>query len=202
MEETNQADITAAPAAANEAEASAPSQEKDPLQAEVERIEKKPKRSKLDQLEYTQRRVNEQLAEERKKAGIEEDDNRPFTVAEFKAMRQQEAQDTALTLADEIQDDAERKLTKYHLENTIKPSGDTQTDPRNALLIVNAVKNRQIAEEVMRFQKPRVGGSAPSAPPKEKATTPEFSREERDFMRVTGLTPDDVAKGPALGSGL
>lgn len=170
---------------------SEPSQEKDPIKEELERLDKKPKRSKLEQLEYTQRRVNDQIADERRKNGIEEDDNRPLTVAEFKALQAQQAQETAVKLSDSIEDDSERKLVQYHLENTIKPSGDAATDLRNARLIVNSVKNNMIVEETLRGMKPKAAGSAASAPPKEKQAT-DLTADEKAIMLAFKLSEAEV----------
>lgn len=189
MEEKEQADTTTSPA--EETEIQEPSQQEDPIKEELERVQKRPKRTKLEQLEYTQKRVAEQLAEERKKAGIEDDDNRPLTVAEFRAMQAQTAQDTALKLADAIESEPERELVKYHLENTIKPSGDPQTDLKNARLIVNAVKNRQVAEETIRAQKPRMAGSGAGAPPKEQRED-ELTQEETLYMQAFKLSKEEV----------
>lgn len=168
-----------------------PSQEKDPVQKELERVEAKPKRTKLEQLEFTKKRVEDQLAEERRKAGIVEDDDRPLTVREFKALQQDTATETAIKLSDSIENEAERKLVQYHLENTIKPSGDAQTDLRNARLLVNAVKNGQIVEETLRTVKPKTTGSGTGAPPKEKQTT-ELTKEERIYATAFKLTDEQV----------
>lgn len=169
-----------------------PSQEKDPVQEELDRVEAQPKKSKLEKLEYTKKRIDQQLAEEKAKSGIvEDDDDRPLTVREFKSLQREEAQSTAISLAGEIENEAERKLTQYHLENTIKPSGDAQTDLKNARLLVNAVKNGQVAEEAVRATKARTTGSGAGAPPKEKQTN-ELTKEERDYMVAFKLTEAQV----------
>lgn len=197
MDENNLADINEAPAASPEVsvnETPAPSQEKDPVQAELERVESKPKRTKLEQLEYTKRRVEQQLAEERKKAGIDDsndDDNRPLTVADLRRIREEEAVETALNLTESIENEHERRLTKYHLENTIRPSGDAQTDLRNAQALVNAVKNRQKIEDAGRAQVVRRTASSAGAPPKEKAND-DLTPEEVGIMTAFKLTKEEV----------
>lgn len=189
MEEKDKVEATQT---SEETQGSAPSQEKDPIQAELERVEsQKPKRTKLETLQYNAEKWNRDLAEERKKQGIEEDDNRPLTVAEFKSMQRETAQETALTLADDIQDEAERKLVKHHLEQTIKPSGDPQTDLRNARSLVNAVRNTQIAAEAVRAGKPKAAGSAASAPPREKQAD-DLTAEEKKIMTGFKLTKEQV----------
>ncbi len=194
MQDENQVDSPVAPTATPEAPASEPSHTNDPVAAELERVTAgKPKRTKLEQLEFTKKRVDDQLAEERRKAGIEDDDSRPLTVAEFKALQVQTAQETALKLTEtRIENETERKLVQFHLEHTIKPSGDPETDLRNGLALVNALKNTQIAAETVRTApKPRAAGSAAGAPPKEKQTV-ELTKEEQDIKRGFGLTDDEV----------
>lgn len=180
----------AVPTAAPE-ETPEPSQESDPVQEELDRIETG-KRTKKEKLLYTKERIEKQLADlgETKV----EDEDRPLTLKDLLAFQAVQAQDTAKTLADEIEDEAERKLTLHHLENTIKPSGDPQTDLRNARLIVRAVKNSQLAEEATRTTRARTQPSAPAAPPKQAGTTPEFSREEAAVMRGFGLTAEEAAE--------
>lgn len=188
MDDEVQVDTTTSPTEEIE-----PSQEKDPIQEELDKVEEKqkPKRTRLETLAYNRDRLEKEIAEERKKSGITEDDDRPMTVREFKSIQQQTAQDTALTLADEIESDAERKLVKHHLENTIRPSGDPQTDLRNARLIVNSVKNGQIAEETVRAQKARTAATGTGAPPKEKQVN-ELTKDEHELMRGFGLTEAEV----------
>lgn len=169
-----------------------PSQEKDPIQEELDRLEdKKPKRTRLETLAYNRDRLDKELAEERKKLGITDEDDRPLTRGDLKVIQQESAQETAFKLADEITDDAEKKLVKYHLENTIKPSGDASTDLRNARLIVNSVKNGQIAEEAVRSVKARTSGSSSGAPAKEKQVN-ELTTDEKKMMSGFGLTEEQV----------
>lgn len=168
----------------------APSQEKDPVEQELARIDKS-KRSKLEKLEYTRERVDKQIAEERAKAGITDDEDRPMTVREFKALRTEEQRDTAVSLANAIENEAERRLVQYHLENTIRPSGDAKTDLDTALAIVQGVKNRQKAEEALRASPARSVGSAASAPPKEVQTS-ELTPTEEQYMKSFKLTKEQV----------
>lgn len=173
----------------------APSQENDPVEEELEKIEtaENAKRTKLERLQYNKERIERELAEEAAKNGVELDENRPLTVREFKAMQAHEAQETAKSLAEsEIADDKERKLVLHHLENTIRPSGDAATDLRNARLIVNAVKNRQVAEEVVRSAQARTHASTAGAPPRQDSTKPELSQEEQRFAKMTGLSEEEI----------
>lgn len=188
MDENKQADIEAAPAAAPEA---APSQES-PIEQELAKA-KATEKSRLDKLKFTKERVEKQIAEEEAKMGIEpDDDDKLLTIKDLKEFRLQEAQETALTMVDTIDDAKERELTKYHLENTIKPSGDPHTDFINATLLVNAVKNGQKAAEMARIVPAKRAGSAQSAPPKQESQKPELSKEQQQFMRQTGLTEEEA----------
>lgn len=177
-----------------ETQTTEPSQEINPVEEELEKIEKA-ERTRLERLQYNKDRIDRELAEEAAKNGVSiEDENRPLTVREFKAMRAQDAQETAKELAErEVMDDNERKLTLHHLENTIKPSGDAATDLRNARLIVNAVKNRQIAEEMARTTTARSHSTGAGAPPKQETATVELSADEKKFAAFAGLTPEEVA---------
>lgn len=172
-----------------------PSQD-DPVEQELKRVQEKPKRSRLETLEYNRNRLQKEIEDEKAKAGIveEEDDNRPLTVAEFKAMNAREAQATALSLAESIENESDRKLTLYHLENTIRPSGDAHTDLLNAQLIVNSVRNGMLAEESARSAKARSLPGAPSAPPRQRGAEPEFSSDESKIIKGFGLTAEEAKK--------
>ncbi len=189
MDEENQAEQTTSPA--EETITPEPSQEKDPVETELEKVESA-KRTRLEKLEYTKNRVEAQIAAEKAKSGVvDTDEDRPVTVRELKAMQTETAKDTALTLADEIENENERKLVRHHLENTIKPSGDAQTDLRNARLIVNAVKNGQIIEDTLRVTKARSVSSGTGAPPKEKQTT-ELTAEEKQIKQTFKLSDAEI----------
>lgn len=172
-----------------------PSEVSDPVEEELEKIEtgKNEKRSKLERLQYNKERIEKELAEEAARNGVEVDEDKPLTLREFKAMQANAAQETAKSLAEsEIADEKERKLAIHYLETTIRPSGDAATDLRNARLMVNAVKNRQVAEEVARTAQPRAFASSAGAPAKPASKKPDLTPEERQFARQTGLTEEEV----------
>lgn len=184
----------------NENQPQAPLQ--NPIEAELGKLKGKEKRTRLDKLIFTKQRIEEQLLEEKKALGIEEekvDDTKPLTLGEYKKIKQEEAKETALDMADDIQDEKERELTKFHLENTIKLSGDPKKDLRQARLLVNAVKTAQIAEEAARKSTPSSHFGGAGAPPLE---TPEFNPtpEEAQMMQMKGLdgkpllTKEDIIK--------
>lgn len=177
-----------------ETQTPAPSQEEDPVKAELDSIDTK-KRTKLEKLQYTKQRIDEQIAAEKVASGVVEDeDDKPLTIGEFKRLRAQEGLESAIELADKIEDPNERKLAKHYLENNIRPSGDAKDDLRLALAMVNAVKNGQIAEEAVRTVTPRTTTSTAGAPAKEKPTTVDLSKEDSAIARGFGLTEEEVAK--------
>ncbi len=122
----------------------------DPLKTELENLNKKGGRSKKEKLLFSKQRIEEQLAELGDKDDIEDEDDKPVTMKMLKEMQAQKVivPETALQLADSIENETERELTKYHLENTIRPTGDPKQDLALAAVHVNAVKNKQIVDQV------------------------------------------------------
>ncbi len=168
-------------------ETQAPSQE-DPVAVELARVQTKESgRTKRDKLEYTKARVESQLAELDAEEGVTPtstpDKSAPMTVAMYEQMERERGQKTALQLADEISDANERELTKHHIENTIRPSGNPNEDLRLARAIVNSVKNGQIAQEVSRATPAPRSGTAPGAPAIVAGPEAQLSAEEMSFMR-------------------
>lgn len=190
MDENKEADLEAAPAA-EEPSPEEQDSSKDPIEAEIGLVERKEK-TKLEKLVYTKERVDKQIAEEKQKLGIEDDDmDVPLTKREYNAIKFEESRQEAVDLSDSIEDDNERKLVKYHLEHTIRPTGDPQTDLRNARLLVNGVKNGQQLEEIARARTPRASVSSPSAPPRGEVKD-DLTPEEKNIMKGFGLTKEKV----------
>lgn len=121
------------------------------------------------------------------------DKDAPVTVGMLEAMRQEQAQKTALQLADEIADPHERELTKKYLVERVKPSGDAHEDLRFARLAVNSVKNTQVVEELNRAGTARSFGSGAGAPPGTTQKEPEFTELEKSYMKPPfNLTKEQV----------
>ncbi len=157
--------------------------EQDPLKIELDKVQRKG-RTKAEKLIYTKKRVDEQL----KELGIEDEpledeDAKPMTVGDFKRMQAQTAQKTALQLADEVSNETERELLKYHLENTIRSTGNPTEDLKLAQGLVNSVKNQQILEETLRKPAPRTSGGGSGAPARE-IKQEEFSEQELIYMKA------------------
>jgi hypothetical protein len=200
MDLENKADITATPAVAPDAgttPASEPSQP-NPLQAELDRVEQhRSGRTKREKLEFTLSRVKQQLAELDGEAGvdttIEVDKTKAVTFADLDRIEHDRENRRAVDMAESIQDDVERKLTIHYLENTIRPSGNAETDLANARAIVNAKRNALIAEEASRGTRPNSFVSAPGAPMRPAQEVFEPTAQEAQFMRAPfNLTKEDI----------
>jgi len=181
--------------------------EQDPLETELEKVRAKTGRTEKEKAEFTLKKNAERVKElggdptsilgiEREtKEEIDNEDDAPMTVGMYKKIQQQSATKTALQLASEIENETERELTKYHLENTIKSTGNPTEDLRLARSLVNAVKNTQILEEATRKVAPKTHSSASSAPLKhEDENDVVLTTQELQLMKFGGLTKEDVLK--------
>jgi dTDP-4-amino-4,6-dideoxygalactose transaminase len=113
----------------------------------------------------------------------------------LKKLTAERSQKTAVDLAQELSNPVERELVKFHIENTIRPSGDAATDLKNARLLANSVRNQQILSEVTRKPTAQSHSGASSAPPTQKdSNTIELSKEEMMIKQWGGLTDDDVKR--------
>lgn len=112
------------------------------------------------------------------------DSSAPMTVGMYEEIRKNEAQKTALQLADEIPDESERELTRVYLETRIRPSGNAQEDFRFARAAVNAVKTGQILEETARAGAVKTHGSSPGAPLKQVAPSGELTTGELAYTKA------------------
>lgn len=172
-----------------------PEGEQDPLKQELDKV--KQKRTQKEKLIYTRNRIEQQLREIGQEEGVEsspdtEDEETPVTVGMLKKIQAETATKTALQLADDIENESEKELVKYHINNTIRSTGNPQQDLRLAQAIVNAAKNKQILEQLA--QKPKAkrsssdGGGTPF-----KEEEPEFTPEEQNFMKSPfNLTKEQI----------
>lgn len=142
-----------------------------PVKAELERVQKKSGRTKEEKLLFTYRKVKEQIKDlglpvDDEETPVSDDDSAPVTVGMLKKLEQERGVKTAIQLADSISDLDDRELAKFHIQNTIRPSGNAEEDLRNALALVHSVKNTQIAQEVLRINTPKSFSNASGAPAK------------------------------------
>ncbi len=156
--------------------------EQDPLKTELKKVQEKG-RTKAEKLLYTKKRIDDQLKELGiQDESVDEDDDKPLTRGEFKKLQAQSATKTALDLAAAVPNETERELLKYHLENTIRSTGNPQEDFNLALTLVNSVKNQQITEEVLRKPAVKTHGSGGGAPAKQEQQV-EYTAEELSYMK-------------------
>lgn len=173
----------------------------DPLKKELDDINnKKEGRTQKEKLIYSKNRIEKQLRElegeeETPTDDDEDDENRPVTFKDLKEMEAKRAVKTSLQLAEEISDETERELTKHHLENSIKSTGNPQEDLRLARAIVNAAKNAKIAEEIARKGKPKDHSSGSSAPANNTGQEEELTPEELQFTKPPfNMSKADIIK--------
>ncbi len=153
--------------------------EQGPLKTELERIQKTG-RTEVEKAAFSLKKN----AERAKELGIDpakvlgfdqkvettedNEDDKPITRGEWKRMQAENASKTALQSAEEIPNETERELVKYHLQNTIKSSGNPSEDLKIARSIVNSVKNSQITQEIARKIPPKQHSSASGVDPKQE----------------------------------
>jgi len=179
--------------------------EQDPLKVELEKVQRKEGKTEAEKAAYSLKKN----AERAKELGIDpaeilgfsksevtddlDDDDKPVTLGMLKRMEMEKAGQTALHLAEDIDNEAERELTKYHLESTIRSTGNPSEDLKLARAIVNAAKNSQIIEEVARKPSAKTHSSASSAPAKPEDEHIELTRDELAFTRPPfNLTEKDI----------
>lgn len=164
--------------------------EQDLLKTELENVQRKG-RTKAEKLIYTKKRIEEQL----KELGVDDEvsaDEKPLTLGDLKRIQQETVVKTALDLADEISNPTEKDLTKYHLENTIRSTGNPQKDLELARGLVNAVKNKEVLEEFQRKIPAKTSISNPGAPARTQQQE-DFTPEELAYMKPPwNLTKEQI----------
>lgn len=127
----------------------------------------------------------------------------------IKDMVQQMVQEEVQVFQNKVREDAvdslvtqyaanpdEAKLIKFHLENSIKPSGDDIDDIINAKALANKARFKQQSSEVKRAQAESEADKASSAGEKQAGEAPQkFSAEELKIMRAYGVSKEDLEKG-------
>ena len=176
-----------------------------PVAKELDRV-RKPK-TEAEKAEYTLRSVANRAKElgldPAKVIGLESqpkqeevsNNDTPVTMGMLHKMQQDQATKTALQMAEEITDEAERELVKHHIAHTIRASGNPNEDLRNARAIVNSVKNGQIVEEVSRRNPARSFSSAPGVGARPDSESVELTPDEMAFTRPPyNLTPAQIVE--------
>jgi exonuclease VII small subunit len=171
--------------------------EQDPLKEELERVNKKREsgRTELEKAEYKLQQVQKQiriLRGDDQEEIAENEDERPLTIGEYKKMQQTVAVKTAVELADEVTNETERELLKYHLENTIKSTGNPQEDLSTARAIVNSKRNELLLSEAARKGVAKTHSTGSSAPAKEEVKQEVLPTEVFLTRPPFNMTPQEI----------
>lgn len=161
-----------------------------PLEQELERL--RPKRTHEEKLEYNIKRMQKELDERR---GVQEipdgdQDDEPFTIGMWKKMQEETAIKTATQLADSITDTTERELVRFHIDNTIRPSGDPQEDLKRARALANSVRNQQVTEMQTNKVAPQTHSGSSGSPAKSPIQQIQYSATEM-ALKQAGLLNDE-----------
>ncbi len=174
-DETKEIEVTTP--VADEGKTSAPSQES--------------KRTEKEKAEFSLKKNAERLKElggdpeatlgVQKHLPIDEtlDDDKPMTVGMYRDVQKKDATKTALQLADDIQDADRKQAVKDYLTHNIVPSGNAQKDFSIALGAASALKNKEVVEEITRYQSARKtasGGTTPAPHSEEFKPTADEAR--------------------------
>lgn len=192
---TNPLEEIVNPAETSSAEPVVETTEQDPLKEELERVSKKEPKTEMEKATHSLRGIADRIkdlgGDPASILGISKpepvsesaDDDTPVTLGVLRKMEQERSAKSALQLADEIENETERALTKHHLENTIRTSGNPVEDLKMARSLVNAVRNQQITQEAIRKTPAQTHSSSSSAPLNTQKVEPEITAEEMKFMR-------------------
>ena len=182
-----------------------PTIEQDPLKVELDRVTKTG-RTEKEKAEFTLRKTAERVkalgGDPTSILGInedpkpnDEDDDKPLTIGMYKKIQQEGATKTAFQLADEIQNETEKELVKYHLENSIKSTGNPDEDLKLARALTNAVKNSQIIEESARKTPPKTFSNSSGVEAKKIENTGELEPHELPFLgKPFNMTKEAIIK--------
>lgn len=179
-------------------------EEQDPLKVELEKVQRTGK-TEAEKAAYSLKKNAERAVELgidpaevlglKADVVIDEDDDRPVTVGMLKKIQQNSAEKSALQLADDISNETERELTKYHLQNSIKSTGIPTEDMRRARALVNATKNSQILEEAERKTSARNHSSASGVDAKNTEIQGELTPQEKQFLgKPFNMTREQILK--------
>ena len=90
----------------------------------------------------------------------------------------------------------EAELIKYHLKNSIRPSGDDEADILNAKALANKSKFTQQASERRRAEMRQEPDKAKGAGAKEEVKkTPKLSKEASNIAKAFGLSKEEIESG-------
>lgn len=179
-------------------------EEQDPLKVELERVQRTGK-TEAEKAAYSLKKNADRARElgvdpaevlglgTKVEISTNEDDDKPLTRGEFKRLQQDNTSKSALQLAEDISNESERELTKYHLQNSIKSTGNPSEDLKLARSIVNAAKNSKIIEENERKIAPRTHSNGSGGPAKDNVVQGELTPQEKVFLgKPFNLTKEQI----------
>lgn len=184
----------AAAEAAAKAEKEAKERSQDVIKQELEKQAQKKVFSEKEKAAFNLKKK----IEEAKALGIDpkdilgiEEDQKDEVPEWYKKEQAKNSQKTALQLADSIADPDEKALVKEYLSTRVVASGDAESDFRLAFGAVNALKNKQIIEDMNRRVAPRTVAAGGSQGAKfDEQFTP--TEEEALFMKSFGLKKEQI----------
>lgn len=168
------------------------------LAAELTRLqESKSKYTEEEKARFTIKKIQERFPNLKEDTTPVDEDDAPVKKSELlQIMRQMQAvtaEKSAMDLAESISNPIDKEMVKFHIEHTIRPSGNAAQDLATAQSLVNAKRNEiALAEQSRRgVVKPAPTGS--SAPAKETPVT-NLTAEEQMFVTKGILTKEEVLK--------
>ena len=176
----------------------------DPLKIELERVKSKktPQEKAKDSLFFNAQKAKElgldpaEILGFTPKEEVVDEEDKPLTrkdlLEALSAIKTTETVKTAQQLASEITSDVERELVTYHLENTIKSTGDPKEDLRLARALTNSVRNNQILEEVERKPQAKTHSSASGGGMETVEPTVVLTEDEKTFLATGLVTKDEI----------
>lgn len=182
-----------------------------PLKAELERVKSKksPEEKAINSLYFNAEKAKElgidvTKDEKLKKIlGISDEpkfeeepiseEDKPLTKKDLEEFfKQKNAQKTAIELASEITDPFEKELVEYHLQNTIKSTGDANEDLNIAKTLANSVRDKKFRElsDIKPESKSHSSASGASLPT--KSAEPELTAVEKAFVDTGKISKEEI----------
>jgi len=176
----------------------------DPLKVELEKVKsrKTPQEKAKDSLFFNAQKAKELGIDVAEVLGIKtveepvDEDDKPVTRKELEELllKSQQAQATksAEQLAGEIENESERELTLYHIQNTIRSTGDAKEDLKLARALTNSVRNSQILEEQARKPEAKSHSSSTSGGTTTSEPTVVLTSEEQAYLNTGLITKEEI----------
>jgi hypothetical protein len=177
----------------------------DPLKIELEKFKSKktPQEKAKDSLFFNAQKakelgidVAEVLGIKQKEEEIIDEGEKPLTrkdlLEALSAIKTSTVVKSAEELASEIADETERELTLFHINNTLKSTGDPKEDLRLARALTNSVRNSQILEEVNRKPQAKTHSSASGASTGTVEPNIVLTAEEQTYLATGLVTKDEI----------